>query len=70
MKSFKEYTFSLPFYPVQVSPEKDDGEWAIGDPPRPIEDWGTNDDDDLLRSPPCPPPPPRIDTAKEEGKGC
>ncbi len=42
MKSFKQYIsetwpYKLPFYPVQIDPEKDDGEWVTGDPPMPIE---------------------------------
>ena len=35
MKSFKQ--FLLPFYPVQISPEDDTGEWVTGDPPVPIQ---------------------------------
>jgi hypothetical protein len=37
MKSFKQYTYSLPYYPVQIDPKQDDGEWITGDPPMPIE---------------------------------
>jgi len=38
MKTFKQYIkHVLPFYPEQISPEKDDGEWVTGDPPMPIE---------------------------------
>ena len=43
MKTFKQYIFSIPDYPVQLPPEKDDGEWALGDPARPIEGWETGD---------------------------
>jgi hypothetical protein len=35
MKSFKQYI--LPYYPEQVSPEDDNGEWVTGDPTVPIE---------------------------------
>ena len=35
MKSFKQHI--LPFYPEQISPEDDTGEWVTGDPPVPIE---------------------------------
>jgi hypothetical protein len=43
MKTFKQYIFSIPDYPAQLPHEKDDGEWALGDPARPIEGWGKGD---------------------------
>ena len=48
MKNFKQYTFGMPAYPAQLPPEKDDGEWALGDPPRPIEGWGKNNAEKVL----------------------
>jgi hypothetical protein len=46
MKTFKEYVeveFALPEYPVQTDPDKDDGEWITGDPPKPIEGFEKSD---------------------------
>lgn len=35
--TIKEYwKMGLPDYPVQMDPTKDDGSWALGDPPKPI----------------------------------
>ena len=47
MKSFKQYTFSLPKYPSQTPPDDQgdptkkvtdaEGDWVTGDPSKPIE---------------------------------
>ena len=46
MKTYKklmEEIFLLPDYPMQVSQEKDDGNWVTGDPTKPIEGFEDGD---------------------------
>ena len=38
-----EEIFLLPDYPMQVSQEKDDGNWVTGDPTKPIEGFEDGD---------------------------